>query len=161
MPTPDQLANLGPDLLASLTALLPTLGAPVPERRYVHAGEVAYDCEQLVVALERVVPGTPTREQQEWRPLGGAAGRTAQLAVHLVRCVPTMSDRGNPPRVADLDALATQQYVDSLALPIAARTGWKDGAWGSTCDAIYWAETVPNGPLGGYCAIILRLLVQV
>lgn len=158
---PDALAALGPDLLASLVGRLPALGSSVPARRYVHAGEVAYDCEQLVVAFERAAPGMVGVDQVSPRPVGAVYGRMATLAVHLVRCVPTMTDRGQAPATADLTAVATQQFTDALALPMAMRAGLAASEWGSLCDSVLWAETVPNGPLGGYSGIIMRVNLQV
>lgn len=159
----DQLATVAVDLLDALVSELPDLlGTPVPDRHYVHVGEVAYEIgcgDQLVVALERAAPGPPGLEQQT--PLPGANVWTSLLAVHLVRCVPTLQPKGAPPTVLSLHAMGIQQMIDAAALRKAVRSTYKAGDWGSGCTAVLWGETVPNGPQGGVGGIICRVLVQV
>lgn len=165
MATADQLATVATDLLAALVADLPdALGTPVPDRAYVHVGEVAYDIgcgDQLVVAFERAAPGPPGLEIQA--PLPGPNVWTSALAVHLVRCVPTMTgQRSNvAPTATVLNAMGIQQMIDAAALRRVIRASYKAGDWGSGCTAMLWGEVIPNGPLGGVCGVVARTLVQV
>jgi hypothetical protein len=165
VPAAERLATLAVDLLASLDTRLPDLcGVPSPTRQYVHVGLVAYDLQcgdQLVVALERGSPGPVGQEQNVPLPVTGPNIFTAQLAVHLVRCVPSLGNRGAAPSSESLQAAGIQQLTDVLALRQAAREGYGDGDWGTQCNALLWGETVPNGPAGGVSGVIMRLLVQV
>lgn len=153
------------DLLAALTARLPALtGDAVPERRYVHVGEVAIDfgCDQLVVAFERATPGLPGVEFTDVRQPRPPV-RTAQYAVLYTRCVPTFTGgRGTtPPTPAALSAAGMQMMGDADAVWQATRAAHKAGEWASGCDLLQWVETEAVGPQGGAGGVLVRLLAQV
>lgn len=75
-------------------------------RAYVAAGEIAWDdcCGMLVVAPERVYRSQvfPSESTDEELCFGGYIA--VEYVVLLVRCVPTVDDRGRAPSAADLQA---------------------------------------------------------
>ena len=93
-------------LLNTTETALNDCGRDPINRSYVAAGEIAWDdcCGMLVVAPERVYrsqtfPGEATDEEICF---GGYIA--INYVVLLVRCVPTVDDRGRAPSVADLQA---------------------------------------------------------
>lgn len=98
---------------------------PLPSRRYVAAGgprEVAYDCEQVTVALSGIGWGqSPDRSQGSQRtgsPMAGLAMRHAVYAVAVVRqehdaSAPEVSDMWDP---EDSGAFPSPEVLNALGL---------------------------------------------
>lgn len=159
---PSKIYDLAADLLASVIDRVTdvyddyTPAIELPERRYVHAGEVAWDCEQVVVSggpLTHAFPGE-AGEQLVCSP-----PRHVQLDVWIVRCVPTMGDNGDPPTTEALDDAAritlTDQWVLSYVL-WAYRDDWK-----GTCASLLLGPVEIVGPEGTYSAVHAPVFVLV
>lgn len=149
----DRLYVLGVELLESIVDEFALLGLPLPPRQYVANGDVAFDCEQLVVTLERVYSGLPGQETTRRTLLPRL--QSAQYAAYLVRCAPVMDDRGRPPEEAAMEASAITLYSDMNVM-------WRviGTIWGNCRDSsIGTVEIV--GPSGGYVAALARVAVQV
>lgn len=127
-------------LAASLTAG----GVSVPARTYIHAGEVAYDCEQLVVTLTGIV--APRAQTSNPCP----SLRYAQASAHLVICVPSLTDDLEAPTAADLDAAGIE--VADAAEVFAA--GLADALLALGCQNVSLDGVVLAGPDGGYVAVV-------
>lgn len=97
-----------------LTAATATLTTP-PARRYVTVGIPAWDCEQLVVFLERSFTGQPGSEVNYSSPQCPIR-LSAAFGIELVRCAPEVSEDGTPTSAAsmDADALTFMAEMDSL-----------------------------------------------
>jgi hypothetical protein len=122
---------------------------------YVAAGLVAWDdcCGVLVVAPERVY-----RSAQF--PIEGATDDECEtgflvvdLVVLLLRCVPTLDDRGNAPAPADLDVAYKEVMHDGAVI------------WNTVTDQLPegWeranVEQTYVGAMGGCIAVETRLTV--
>lgn len=128
---------------AVLAKAVTALGAYAPDRRYVHVGQVAWDCpDQLTVS-----PGTLTHVQSNQC----SALRTYPLVVTFLKCVPTANDKGKPPSDTELDASA-------LEIMTAGQKLWRglvDHVIAGTlvsgigCDAVTLGALQPLGPSGG------------
>lgn len=135
-------------------------GLALPARRYVAEGPPAYDCEQVVVAFARSYPGLPFQENPAAPVLRATLLRSVTLAVHVVRCIPTISDRGVFPKVEALDASARNLLVDAFLVPGALVRGYHAGAFAGLCDGFGVREVVPAEPSGGFGGIIATVDVQ-
>lgn len=158
-----KLADTAAALLQVCVDGLTTAGLTVPERQYVSSGSVAYDCEQLVVTLERLYPAVPFQDDPGAPVLRMTLLRAATLGVHLVRCIPTLSDgpRGDVfPTPADLDASGMALLTDALVLPKVITTAWRADTFLGTCDQMGIREVLPAEPDGGFGGTICRVDVQ-
>lgn len=143
---------------ADPTADPPVEAVDLPDRQYVVPGiTAAYDCEQLTVTVLSVAVGVP----------GAAIGvpiancspmRFATYRLELVRCVPTVDERGDPPKATKLEESA-QELLRDLSLlhgavvagkpRIAARPG-EDPAIAGIGVPIAIGNATPVGSDGGY-----------
>jgi len=148
---PDLVFQVASDILECVADALEDAGVEVPERQYVHQGEVALDtcpdCAQLVVSfmgLEHAIPGG------DLEIAACAPPRTATFDVWLTRCVPVLHENGDPPTAEELTASAEELNTDAWVLAnVIWSTHKADGCWGSTCDSVMLGSLVPYGPEGG------------
>lgn len=155
MPLPTDV--LGPallDLLACAEGSFPD--EDLPGRRFVAPGlDVAWDdcCEgsgQLWVRVLQTQPsGNPfpaplpaSRSKCDWPLVAVTVG------VGVLRCTPTVDDRGIAPSAAALTESALQMTADRAVLEQAVRCCWPDVR---NVEAITGVSWVPLGPNGG-CA---------
>lgn len=138
----------------TMTAMLVDLAADttfaIPARQYVTAGEVAFDCEELVVHGVEITTGiggigaqNRTREDVIW---------FVHFGVTVVRCVPAPEDVEIQISAAVLDASGRMVLGDAGALLRAATSAWQRGALLPMCSdlvlgPIAWGT--PNGMLIG------------
>lgn len=146
--TTSQVYDIAADMLASLAARL----ADPPTRQYVHAGEPAWDCEALIVTvpesgLQHSFPGEAATVEQCSPP------RHVNLQAWVIRCVPTLTDNGEPPTVADLDASAAVVLADVWTMAYELWDGWRDKDWGQPCTTVLFGPVSVIGPEGGYTAV--------
>lgn len=131
----------------------------LPARQYIHAGDVAIDCEQFVVAIVGTT-GTSTDlaaagiiDQHQTSPAW--AMRTLNLAISISRCA-VVPDEGDPPSTDDLedDALRIAQDGQSMlnALVIGQKLGEIAG-----CNGVVFQGWQVQGPLGGFVSGVLLL----
>lgn len=159
---PSRLYDLAADLLDSVVARMEdvyqdyTPAIVLPERQYVHAGEVAWDCESVVVSgmsLTHAFPG------EAGANLVCSPPRHVALDVWIIRCVPTLDDNGNPPSVQALDDAARITLTDMWVLSYilwAFRDDWK-----GTCQSLLLGPVEVVGPEGGYSAVKAQVFVLV
>lgn len=116
--------------LATTLQALEDCGREPISRAYVAAGQIAWDdcCGMLVVAPERVYRSVifPTENNDEDECFGGYL--TIDLLVLLVRCVPTVDDRGRAPTSASLQA-AYQRIIEDAAVVMNAVTTDLPDTW--------------------------------
>lgn len=153
MTDPTRLVDVTRQVLDLAAAILTDAGYAPPDRRYIASGRVVAmpGCESLAVVVERVYPGLPGQEQRTV-PNTCAHPLSAQLAVVLNRCVPTVKDSGHLPEAAELDAagvaLTDQGWL--LLLGMQAALGVRPGD-GQVVGLAGPLESVrPDGGLGGW-----------
>jgi hypothetical protein len=138
-----------------------TEGISLPERRGLapgSPGEIAWDCEQVVVALATLTPsaggGVANLLPQAGSPAGVGLVRLATWSIQIVRCTPEQDDDGNPPDATTL-AVAGQAQLDDIGALSQCLTDLA----GATPGSVAWlpAGTVINaggvttlGPAGGF-----------
>jgi hypothetical protein len=142
---------------------------PLPDRRLVVAGsssEVAWDCEQLTVALAAVGWGSSPEMGQGTVPFGTAAGamavRYVLYSVQLVRCTPVPDEDGEPPSAEELMAAGLSFQRDagllSQALVMAASRLRPHLPRGAVVQA---GAIQPVGPQGEYVGMEGEFIVSV
>ncbi len=164
---PSKIYDLATDLLDCVVAgmeevfddYLPAI--VLPDRQYVHAGEVAWDCPAVTVT---VPDGTGVTHAM---PGGSpsiaicAPPRHVHLQVSITRCVPIPSDNGDPPTVEALDAAARLTLTDLWTLAYVLWDTYRDGCWGGSCASVMFGDVVVVGPQGGHTAVVADVFVLV
>lgn len=82
---------------------------PLPERQYWTIGQTAHDCEQIVLVVQQMFLGTADN------PLGTSqcnAPRSVTFTIEVIRCVPTMSNRGQAPAAQAIEDSSVNPVVD-------------------------------------------------
>jgi len=82
---------------------------PLPERRYWTIGATAHDCEQCVLAVQQMFIGT-AEVPLEITQCNGPRGLT--FTVEVVRCVPTLDNRGKPPEGTAIEVASIHPVID-------------------------------------------------
>lgn len=101
-------------ILDAVVAAFGQQGVALPDRRYLHIGQAAHDCEQLVVSFEQMYIGTPGDQAQ--LPQKCDAPWSVVFSVQLVRCVPGVGRAGAAPTEADLTTNAVTMMQDAAIL---------------------------------------------
>lgn len=159
MADPALLFDLAADVLAAVETYYVAQAVPLPERRYVSDGLVAFDCELLAVQVERVFGHEGNVAQEGIQALTAHVGfqlAGASVAVWLIRCAPMMSERGTPPTPAQIEASAQAVLGDPIrlrtALVAAQRAGQITG-----CNSLAFEAWEGHGPEGGMVGGLLRV----
>lgn len=156
-----RLYDLAGATLDLLTTDWPTdeaIALALPARQYVNAGDVIWDCEQLVVSVERTFGevGDVTVEQFDSHTATMAV-RAVTLAIWLIRCVPDLNEQGPPPAIdIELAAAATLADADAITGILAARTRLHEWAG---CESAALENWQAQGPMGGFGGGVLRARV--
>lgn len=138
----DQLRN-------ALVAALAAAGRPAIGTTYVLAGgNVAYECESIIVHVEDIRTGTPGVAAPG--PVKSGTPWVATLAAHVVRDCQPVGDADAPPTVAEQEAASAELLDDAATFPKAVLA--------IGCSATVISATFP-GPLGGMAAAVLRVQV--
>lgn len=151
---PSKIFDIATDLLASVVDRMEdvfddyTPAIVLPARRYVHAGDVAFDCEQVVVAAQDLTHSFPDAAAEI---LVCSPPRHTAFEVWIVRCVPTLKDNGDPPTTTDLDAAAYQTLVDQWTLAYVLWANRSD--WSGVCASLLFGPVEIVGPEGGFTAV--------
>jgi len=82
---------------------------PLPSRRYWTIGQTAHDCEQCVLAVQQMFLGT-AEVPLETTQCNGPRGVT--FTVEVVRCVPTLDNRGKPPEAESIEVASVNPIID-------------------------------------------------
>lgn len=99
-------------VMAELVAAYTELNVTPPDRRYIWVGVPAVDCEQLVVAYNRLYTGVPGQEanEPEYLPV---IQRVVEMTIEVHRCVPVVEEGGEPPDPSAMQAAAETIIMDS------------------------------------------------
>lgn len=142
----DLIFQLTSDILDCIESGFATASVDLPDRRYVHQGEVALDCpDQLVVSFGGLVHTMPGGAEEI---AVCAPPRSAVIDVWLSRCVPVQKDNGNPPTPTQLTDSAEQLNIDAWVLANVLFLGYQSGCWGGGCVSVLFGPVVPYGPEG-------------
>lgn len=144
-------------LLSTTGTALADCGRDPISRAYVAAGQIAWDdcCGMLVVAPERVYRSQtfPAEATDEEICFGGYIA--IEYLVLLVRCVPTVDDRGRAPSVADLQAAYDSLLGDAAVVYNAVTSTLPD----------YWVRSSVSqsftGAEGGCIGVETRLTIGI
>ena len=140
-----RLADLADDLLAAVVDAADVHEVDLPERRIIADGAVAWDCPLVAVALPQISRGTVTADAATaHRP---SDTYVAQFAVWLLRSVPGMDKRGDPPPAADVTASGHQLLEDGWLLSVGLRPALRK--LGKACPALAAGTLTAQGPEGG------------
>lgn len=131
-----------------------------PDRQYVTFGDVAVDCDQIVVGIRGI---TPT---QRFPNDTGGRVRCAQVPVvemwvELHRCGPQGDESGNAPTSAALQAFAQTMSDDQESLVCEFLDAIQNNEMTARPQAWEMLATVPLGPQGDYTGVRLPFKVQV
>jgi hypothetical protein len=85
------------------------INVPLPDRRYWTIGTTAHDCEQCVLAVQQMFLGT-AETPLETTQCNGPRGLT--FTVEVVRCVPTLDNRGRAPDAPVIEAASVNPVID-------------------------------------------------
>lgn len=149
---------------AALEAGYAAAAVDLPERVFISPGLPAWDCELLAVQVEASIghEGDIASEVLQPRlPGAGHAMRALRVALHMIRCVPTIDSVADEPVVpteAEEEDAAETILIDAQlmlnCLVAAQRAGDLPGCSGLVFEQ--WQNVGPEGGLGGG---ILRLRV--
>lgn len=151
-------------------ALALSVGGPI-SRTYVAPGPPAWDCEQATVhvggPLEAdTAPLAPPLAMGLRTAVVGAVYMT-NLTATVIRCVPTVEEKGNLlhwPDPADMEAAAQATLADVWTIWAHIRTQWLDGLLFTRPDGeprdLILNPAVPLPTQGGYGGWQVEVLVQ-
>jgi len=148
----DRLAKFADYILDTVVTVFNSAGVELPPRRFLAVGEPVHDCEELVlvfVGLENGAPG------DTGNPATCNAPITSSFQVHLVRCFPTPTGRGNTPPAAETLTISGLDLLNDSWLLMQAANAMNDdplyGAFG------FIASVTTGEPSGGFVGIILTV----
>ena len=110
---PGSVATIGRALLDRVVCLYAHMEVELPERRIWAAGEVPYDCNQLIVSLDGLSEGLLNTDSQPPSPCNVPVNATFNITV--VRCYP-VDPKGNPTKPEDLAKAADAAAIDAYLL---------------------------------------------
>lgn len=129
----------------------------LPKRRYWTFGTPVVDCDQIVVAFNQLVLGTPSQQVNE--PSRYHVPRTATMTISIAREVPVVGQNGRPPAPEHIERAAQVSAVDSWILmeSVNLLDQWDQDGYGlgvvATLDA--------NDSEGGYQIISMQVTMAV
>lgn len=156
--TSTALYDTAAGLLAQAVNAYTAAGLTPPDRRYVSAGEPAWDDEQLVVQVDSFrwgLPQTPGIAVAQ-----SPALRTADLIVHITRCMPGPDEQGQPPTAALLDASSRTLLVEAWTV-FETLAGLAAERLLNGCGSVAVGAAVLVGPEGGLADVPLRFSYQI
>lgn len=151
------LKNLMDGILSRIETVFQAYNVPLPARRYWTMGEVAVDCEQVVVNFLQMYLGTPGDEQSA--PQRCHVPRTATVVISISRPVVTVGQNGRPPSGDKITESSYTSAIDAWVLMECIREFdmWDDSGYGlgviATLDS--------SGPEGGFQTVNMQLTLAV
>jgi len=148
----EAVADLAVHLLAEVSS---RLGADAPAHRYTHVGEVAYDCDQLVVSLQAISVTSTTQSPC-------AAMPEPEFLVVWTQCVATLDGSQLPSKAAlesDARTAAGMAYTLLEAL-LTARMGKTLLPGVCDCETVRFGDVIIRGPEGGIIGVEIPLFVR-
>lgn len=151
------LKNMMDGILSRVETVFQTYNVPLPQRRYWTMGEVAVDCEQLVVNFLQMYLGTPGDEQSA--PQRCHVPRTATVIISISRPVATVGQNGRPPSGDKITESSYSSAIDAWVLMECIREFdmWDDSGYG--LGVIATVDT--SGPEGGFQTVNMQLTLAV
>jgi len=124
------LKNLMDGILSRIETVFQSYNVPLPSRRYWTMGEVAVDCEQVVVNFLQMYLGTPGDEQSA--PQRCHVPRTATVIISISRPVATVGQNGRPPSGDKITESSYTSAIDAWVLMECIREFdmWDDSGYG-------------------------------
>lgn len=162
MTDPQQPITLARAILQHVGAYYTTNNVPIPARQYVSPGLPAWDCEQVVVTVERQSPvaGDPTLEGPTAVQADPAFHmRAATIAITVVRCVPVLGEQGELTSTDDEEDAAELILADAGHVWLAIVQALDDGDLPG-CGAVAFVSWDGLGPEGGLAGGLLRILAS-
>lgn len=161
------VVTLADRIMNGIVAHFAAAGHPLPPHRFLAPGtprDIAWDCEQMVVALEGIGWGQALDMNQESQrpgsPFSVSALRHAVFEIQIVRCTPSPNDMGEPPSVAQLDAAGRQCMRDAGLLSQALVTMVAQLRQGMQPGELVQAGTIDTlGPDGGFHAVASTMYI--
>ena len=144
-------------ILSRIETVFQAYNVPLPSRRYWTMGEVAVDCEQVVVNFLQMYLGTPGDEQSA--PQRCHVPRTATVVISISRPVATVGQNGRPPSGVKITESSYTSAIDAWVLMECIREFdmWDDSGYGlgviATLDS--------SGPEGGFQTVNMQLTLAV
>lgn len=85
----------------------------LPERNYVNIGPPPYDCEQVVVWVERSFGTESSPAREAIVPLTTGAGylRTMVCTVEILRCVETVDENAGEPTIPEASTMSAESFT--------------------------------------------------
>jgi hypothetical protein len=151
------LKNMMDGILSRIETVFQTYNVPLPTRRYWTMGEVAVDCEQVVVNFVQMYLGTPGDEASG--PQRCNVPRTASVIISISRPVATVGQNGRPPSGDKITESSYSSAIDAWVLMECIREFdvWDDTGYGlgviATLDS--------SGPEGGFQTVNMQLTLGV
>lgn len=165
-----RLADGAHHILDTLVAQLTLAGVDVPERRYVHTGEIAHDlvgekcAEAFIVSWDAGFQGqigfTGTGFPES--TIRCAMPMSVAFTVALLRCVPTLRSGAKFPSQDDLDAAGTSLMEDAWTIASVIVDSTLNGAL--TTDHLLEfaiAGMAAVGPQGGVGGVAVNLFANI
>jgi hypothetical protein len=151
------LKNMMDGILSRIEIVFQSYNVPLPSRRYWTMGEVAVDCEQVVVNFLQMYLGTPGDEQSS--PQRCHVPRTATVIISISRQVATVSQNGRPPTGDKITESSYSSAIDAWVLMESLREFdmWDDSGYG--LGVIATLDT--SGPEGGFQTVNMQLTLGV
>jgi len=162
---------------AAIQAQFEAAGVELPDRQYIAAGapgDEAWDCEQLVVALQGIAWGVAeeayAQAVQSGTNMSAQSMRHAVIEVSLVRAITVTSQRNGQPEVEDMNADGVRFLLDcgvlSQGMVVAASNLHDVGM--DTISPVFPGGVVarpgivdPVGPSGGFVGATATIYVSV
>lgn len=143
----DSIFDAAVDLLGRVEDAAANAGVVLPERRFVSNGEVAFDCELVAIQVPTGFRGSPALPSPD-RNRRNVTVWTFEFTVWLIRCVPTINDRGIVPTAAALQDSASVILRDAHILTYDLMPLLDDLS--DTCTHVAAGNLVGVGPEGGF-----------
>lgn len=140
-------------LLTAVEEVFQDAFVELPERRYVHLGNVAIDnCEALIIQVEAAGNGSVVRRGEAFDNVqpGHVWRNVVDFSIWILRCVPVMDDSGNPPSVDAEDESSLELMTDMWTLWNGMRVKHAAKELFDNCTAIEFGDFLPYGPEGAF-----------
>lgn len=163
-PTPNHPFTFAQDLIAALVSAYAAVPLPLPSRRYISEGQIAIDCEQVVVEPIRSYRGTVNRVTDTTVPQRCFSLRTAEFRIWIIRCTSTPVDIGNGevrmPNPDEIEAFSEPIITDLFFMPYSLQVAAVNGDLGVGCDDLLFQQANVHPPSGGYGGVNLIVEYQ-
>lgn len=151
----DRLTEYAQELLDLCEAALEATDAGAPSRVYLAVPGPPFDCDQLTVETASLgdAPLAATSVLGSGRRITAAINLVG-FRVKIVRCVPTLSEAGDPPPEEDVTLAAAMLNMDVWAIWTRVRTAQREGTlFGGDCSHLFYDGAFAieeEGGIAGY-----------